>query len=102
QSSNKVRENKYYYDVQSLGSVTDGNLTKQEMWKDSTNYVDIEKTYNTTYGIVTQEKDGRDKTTDYSYETYNIYPATVTNHLSQATSYTYDYSSGKVKQVTDP
>lgn len=101
QSSTKVKENKYYYDGQSLGSVTDGNLTKQEMWKDSTNYIDIEKTYNTTYGIVTQEKDARDKATNYSYDSYNLYPATVTNPLSQATSYTYDYSSGQVKQITD-
>ncbi len=102
QSANKVRENKYYYDAQTLGSVTDGNLTKQEMWKTASTYVDIEKTYNTTYGIVTQEKDPRDKATNYSYDSYNLYPATVTNPLSQATSYTYDYSSGQVKQVTNP
>ena len=101
QSSVKVSENKYYYDGQSLGSVTDGNITKQEMWKTASTYVDIEKTYNTTYGIVTQEKDPRDKTTGYSYDSYNLYPATVTNALSQSASYTYDYSSGQVKQVTD-
>lgn len=100
--SSKVRENKYYYDGQTLGNVNDGNLTKQEMWKDSTNYVDIEKTYNTTYGIVTQEKDQRDKTTDYSYDSYYLYPTTVTNALSQATAYTYDYSLGKPKTTTDP
>jgi RHS repeat-associated protein len=102
QSSAKVAENKYYYDSQTLGNVTDGNLTKQEMWKTSSTYIDIEKTYNTTYGIVTQEKDQRDKATNYSYDTYNLYPATITNALSQATSYTYDYSSGKIKQTTDP
>ncbi len=101
QSSNKVSENNYYYDEQTQGNVTDGNLTKQEMWKTGSTYIDIEKTYNTTYGIVTQEKDPRDKATNYSYDSYNLYPATVTNALSQVTSYTYDYSSGQVQQVTN-
>ncbi len=101
QSAVKVSENKYYYDNQTLGSITDGNLTKQEMWKTGSTYIDIEKTYNTTYGIVTQEKDPRDKTTGYSYDSYNLYPATITNALSQSATYTYDYSSGQVKQITD-
>lgn len=102
QNSNKVNENKYYYDSQSLGSVTDGNMTKQEMWKTSSTYIDIEKTYNTTYGIVTQEKDPRNKTTDYTYDSYNLYPTTVENALSQETDYEYDYSLGKPKETTDP
>jgi RHS repeat-associated protein len=102
QSAVKVAENKYYYDLQALGGVTDGNLTKQEMWKTGSTYIDVEKTYNTTYGLVTSEKDPRDITTNYSYDAYNLYPVTVTNALSEATSYTYDYSSGQVKQITDP
>lgn len=102
QSSNKVRESKYYYDNQSYGDVNVGNLTKEERWKTSSTYIDFEKTYNTTYGIVTQDKDPRDKTTDYTYDSYYLYPATVTNALSQATTYTYDYSLGKPKQVTLP
>lgn len=101
QNSNKVSENKYFYDIQALGNVTDGNLTKQEIWKTSSSYVDIEKTYNTTYGVVILEKDPRDKITSYSYDIYNLYPTTVTNALSQTVNYTYDYSSGLVKQITD-
>ncbi len=101
QSSNKVKETKYYYDSLTLGNVDKGNLTKQEMWKSGTSYIDVEKTYN-SYGIVTQEKDPRDKTTDYTYDSYNLYPATVTNALDLDTDYEYDYSSGKPTQVTDP
>ncbi len=52
--------------------------------------------------MVTQETDPRGKITTYTYDSYNLYPATVNNALNQATQYTYDYSSGKVKQTTDP
>lgn len=101
QSSNKVRESKTYYDTQSLGTVTDGNITKVERWKTGSTYVNTQKAYNTTYGIPTSSTDERGKTTTYSYDSYNLYPATVTNPLSQAVSYTYDYSLGKPKQFTD-
>ncbi|MEK7113830.1 MAG: hypothetical protein AAB873_03315, partial [Patescibacteria group bacterium] len=101
QSSVKVRESRSYYDELSHGSVAEGNMTKHDSWKDTSNYVkDFERTYN-AYGLVTTEKDPRNYTTTYSYDSYNLYPASVTNPLSQATAYTYDYSSGKVKQTTD-
>ena len=102
QSSNKVRESKIYYDTLSLGSVGAGNETKVERWKTGTTYVNTQKAYNTTYGVVTSSTDERGKTTTYTLDTHYLYPATVTNALSQATSYTYDYSAGKAKQVTDP
>jgi len=101
QSANKVKEDKFYYDNLSFGIADKGNLTKKEMWKTSSTYIDIEKTYN-SYGLVTQEKDPRDKTTTYSYDSNNLYPATVTNPASHVSQYTYDYSLGKPKQTTDP
>ncbi len=100
QSAVKVKETKYYYDTLSSGEVDDGNLTKEEKWKASSTYIDTEKTYN-GYGLVTQEKDPRDKITTYSYDSYNLYPATSTNPLSQATAFWYDYSLGKPNQVKD-
>lgn len=100
QGDSKIRETKNYYDTLSLGSVTKGNLTKQELWESGTDYVDVEKTYN-SYGLVTQDKDPRDKITTYTYDTYNLYAATTTNPLSQVTARTYDYSSGKVNRLTD-
>ncbi|MFH1661892.1 MAG: FG-GAP-like repeat-containing protein [Candidatus Falkowbacteria bacterium] len=100
QNNTKVKENKYYYDSLTIGNVDKGNLTKQEIWKSGSNYIDIEKSYN-TYGLVTQEKDPRDKATNYTYDEYNLYIATSTNPLSQTTQYYYDYSLGKPKQVID-
>lgn len=100
QSSNKVKETRYYYDNLSLGNVTAGNLTKREDWKDGGNYVNIQKTYN-IYGLTTRDIDPRGKNTDYVYDSYNLYVATSTNALSQTVGSQYDYSSGKVKQVTN-
>ncbi|KKT21281.1 MAG: YD repeat protein, partial [Parcubacteria group bacterium GW2011_GWE1_43_8] len=100
QSAAKVKESRYYYDLLALGSVGKGNLTKQEAWVIGSTYIDTENTYN-SYGLVTQTLDGRNKPTSYIYDSYNLYPVTVTNALNQQTQYLYDYSLGKPKQVTD-
>lgn len=100
QSAATVKETKNYYDLQVLGSAIKGNLTKQEYWVVGTSTVDIEKTYN-SYGLVTQDRDPRDKNTNYTYDTYNLYPATTTNAISQVTGRIFDYSSGKVTKLTD-
>lgn len=102
QNGNKIKENKYYYDSLSLGNIGKGNLTKTEQWKSGTDYVNTQKTYDGTYGLVTQTQDPRAKQTDYSYDSYHLYPVTVTNPLSQETQYTYNYLNGKVKETTDP
>ena len=101
QSGSKIRESRYYYDTLSLGSIDKGNRTKDENWVSGSTYIDTEKTYN-SYGLVTQSKDARDKTTTYSYDTYNLYPATTTNPLSQIILEKYDYTLGKVSTTTDP
>ena len=101
QSGNKIKETKFYYDLLALGSVDKGNLTKQEEWVSGATYIDVEKTYN-TYGLVMQEKDPNDNTTNYTYDSFNLYPASVTNAKNQTAQYTYDYTSGKIKTVTDP
>jgi RHS repeat-associated protein len=100
QNSNKVKESKYYYDTLALGSADKGNLTKEENWKSGTNYINAQKSYN-SYGLVAQETDPRGKVTTYAYDSYNLYPVSVTNPLNQVTQYSYDYSSGKVKQTID-
>lgn len=101
QSSAKVKEVRRYYDSQSLGDVTDGNETKQEHWKVSSTYIDTEKTYN-SYGLVTVDTDPRNFTTSYSYDANYLYPASITNAESHVTAFTYDYSAGKAKTMTDP
>ncbi|MCC7160672.1 VCBS repeat-containing protein [Candidatus Nomurabacteria bacterium] len=100
QSSNKVKESKYYYDNLSFGSATKGNLTKQENWKSGSTYVNNQKSYN-TYGLVTSSTNELGKVTNYAYDSYNLYPATVTDPLSHTTQYLYDYGVGKPKQITD-
>lgn len=101
QSGTKFRETRNYYDGQSLGAVTKGNRTKQENWISGSTYASTTRTYN-SYGLVTQELDPRAGTTTYAYDTYNLYPATTTNAIDQATGYLYDYAIGKVKQTLDP
>ncbi len=100
QDSDKFSEFRYYYDNQSLGTVTDGNLTKEERWVEGSTYIDTEKTYD-SYGLVTQDKDPRDKTTDYVYDQYHLYVASTTNALDQVTDTEFDYSSGQLKRTTD-
>ena len=50
---------------------------------------------------MTSETDPRGKSSSYSYDVYNLYPATTTNPLSQTIRYIYDYSLGKSKQIID-
>jgi RHS repeat-associated protein len=102
QSSTKIQETQYFYDGMALGSIGAGNLTKQGDWKSGSTYVTTaQNTYN-GYGLMTQSLDPRNNTTTYSYDSYNLYPATTTNALNQSTGYQYDYSSGKVAQTIDP
>jgi len=96
-----ITDTKYYYDNLTYGSVNTGNLTKTERWVQGSEWIDTESTYN-SYGFVTEEKDPRDMVTSYTYDTYDMYPATSTNAEGITTAYTYDYSSGKITQKIDP
>lgn len=100
QSGTKVKESKFYYDGQSLGTVLGGNLTKQEDWVIGSTYIDTERTYD-SYGLVATSTDPRGNETAYIYDSNNLYPETVRNALLQDIDYTYDYSSGKVLTKTD-
>ena len=100
QSGIKVKESRYYYDTLALGSVNKGNLTKKEDWATSTTYINTQSSCN-SFGLKTQDLDPRGNATNYVYDSYNLFPATTTNALSQSTRYTYDYSSGKVKTIVD-
>jgi len=99
-SGNKLREKKIYYDTLSFGDLNKGNSTKEEQWKSGSSYVDVERTFN-SYGLVTEEKDPRDKTTTYVYDSFNLYPATTTNPLGHTTEKYYDYSSGQITELKD-
>jgi len=100
QAGIKTRESKMYYDGLVFGSVSIGNQTKQESWKGDAIYVNTQKTYN-FFGLSTNSTDERGIITNYTYDTYNLYPTIITDPLNHTTQFLYDYSSGKVKQVTD-
>ncbi|MDQ7814929.1 MAG: DUF2341 domain-containing protein [Patescibacteria group bacterium] len=96
-----VKDTKYYYDGLSFGAVDEGNQTKEEDWVTGSEYVDLQKTYD-SYGLVATATDSRGKVTSYTNDEYDLYPARVTDPLSHVTQYQYDYTNGKPKQVTDP
>lgn len=100
QNSSTVNDTKHYYDTLALGSLTIGNQTKIEFLKTGTTYINNQKSYNTS-GLITSITDARGNVTNYTYDTANLYPVTVTNALSQTEQYLYDYASGQVKQYTD-
>lgn len=101
QSSNKISETQHYYDNAALGTLTLGNETKTSIWKTGTTYISTQKTYNSN-GTIATSTDGRGYiTTNTAYDTYNVYPITVTDPLSHVTHYTYDYMFGVVIQTTD-
>ena len=97
----RIAESLYTYDNLTFGTTSLGNLTKQEDWIESTTYASTTSAYN-SYGLATSTKDQRSNQTVITYDSYNLYPATVTNALSQSTAYTYDYASGKTKTKIDP
>ncbi len=101
QSLNKVRQTRHYYDGLSLGSVDKGNETKTEFWIIASNYASTTKTYDGTYGLVTQSRDPKYNLTTYTLDSHNLYPATTTNALSHAIGNVYDYATGKVKFTYD-
>lgn len=100
-NSNKVKETQYFYDNLSLGSASAGNLTKEQDWKTGSTYVTAVRNIVNSYGLVTQSLDPRNNTTTYAYDTYNLYPATTTNPYGRTNGYQYDYSTGKITQVSD-
>ena len=95
-----VQRTKFYYDNLPLGLLTKGNNTKQEAFKDPTNFVTTRTVYN-AFGLPIETYDGNNKKTEYTYDTYNLYPKTVTNPLGHVTTYTYDYVSGKPSVIVD-
>jgi RHS repeat-associated protein len=101
-SSTKIEESQYYYDGLGLGNIGAGNLTTQDDWASGSMYATTTRNTYNGYGLATQTLDPRNNTTTYSYDSYNLYPATTTNALGQATGYQYDYSTGKPTQTIDP
>lgn len=86
-----------YYDQLPLGQVDKVNPTKEEFRPNS---VDIERTFN-SFGLAVTEADPRQNTTSLVYDGDNLYPATTTNPLSQASYSVYEPLNGRMKRQTD-
>lgn len=97
----RVRETRHLYDNLPLGELTLGNRTKESLWRSGSNFISTNYAYN-AYGLPTSITDPRANVTTISYDPYQLYQATTTNALSQATRYGYDYSSGKLAWTRDP
>ncbi len=101
QNGAKVNETRNYYDRLALGSVGLGNQTKIEKWLTGITFVNTQKSYDGVYGNVVSLTDENGHVTSYSYDSYHLYPATVTDALNHSVNYLYNYSLGKPKQITD-
>ncbi|MBP9694902.1 MAG: hypothetical protein KBD73_00600 [Candidatus Magasanikbacteria bacterium] len=82
-------------------TVTVGNETRTRRLLDGSTMQVTNRVYN-SYGLPTSVTDPNGNVTTYSYDSFNLYPTTITNALNQSTQYTYDYSLGKPKTVIDP
>jgi YD repeat-containing protein len=100
---NDWSKTRLYYDNLTIFGATNGvngNMTKQSVW-DGTNWIDSTYTYDTSGNVLT-ETDPKSNTTTYVYDTYDIYPALVTNAENHATNYSYNYAVGQPTTITDP
>ncbi|MBI4992655.1 MAG: VCBS repeat-containing protein [Candidatus Magasanikbacteria bacterium] len=99
-SGAKIRETISYYDNLPFGQASVGNKTKERNWISGNQYADNQKTYN-NFGLAMKSYDGNNNLTTMTYDSVNLYPATVVNPLGQTVKYQYDYAVGKPKQTID-
>ncbi len=92
----------FYYDDLIYGQVSKGNLTKEAVWVDTDNTYPYTTYTVNSYGNVESVRNPRGYTTTFSYDSYNMYPATITNALGHTTSFTYNYFNGKLRTSVDP
>ncbi len=100
QSNVKIKESKSYYDDLPFGQVGIGNVTKEENWIEGSTYAEINRTYN-SFGLPETESDPLGNITTYAYDSFDLYPITVSNALSQVTTFEYDYRLGKPQKTVD-
>ena len=97
----RVKETKYFYDNQSYGGITKGNLTAQDSWIASSTYAHAQFSYS-IQGLVASSTDPRGNVTIYTPDAFKLYPATTTDALGHQTQFYYNYTIGKPKETIDP
>jgi len=103
-AGDKVSEKWFYYDNNPWWTNTPikGELTKEEVWLDSSD-TRISSTYAyDLYGNLTSATDALGRTSQTEYESaYFIYPERIINALGHTLEYTYDPKTGQVLTTTD-
>jgi RHS repeat-associated protein len=101
ESGATLKKTRYYYDGSTYGNVSVGNLTRHSEWYDiSSIWLNTDYTYN-SYGLITSVRNPRAYSTSFTYDSYNLYPATSTNAKGYSSSTSYDYASGQISIHTD-
>lgn len=92
----------YKYDGLTVGLISNGDKTQviQEFFEE-TRQLTVQQQFNSA-GQVTKIIDPLLRETTIAYDTLSLYPATITNDLTQTTSFSYDLVFGQVTQSTDP
>ena len=95
-----ISQTRYIYDGLAFGSVETGNVTQAEMWISGSDYAASVYTYD-AYGNMLTKTDPLGNTTTIAYDSYNLYPATSVNALSQTQTLEYDVAIGKSIRVEE-
>lgn len=95
-----LKETLTSYDNQPYGQVTVGNKTNTQEWISGSDYKNTDYTYNAV-GLIETTTDSNANTTTISFDSNLLYPDTVTNALSQKSSYAYDLGTGQKTETTD-
>ena len=91
----KMAEKRHYYDGLSLGSLSNGNLTKSEDWISAMVYASSTSTYSPK-GLKLSETNPNAKTATFTYDSSDVYLATTTNPLGHKEFTSYDLKTGKL------
>ncbi|MFH1653821.1 MAG: RHS repeat-associated core domain-containing protein [Pseudomonadota bacterium] len=93
---NLISHKRYYYDNLGLGSVSIGDLTKEEDWLDTKSQFIIAGRYlYFNNGLVKERFDALSHKTSFSYDSENLYPIKVINPAGYITEYSdYNYLNG--------
>ncbi len=97
-----IGDEKYFYDSLPFNQATKGNLTRiDKLINAPSSYVREEMAYN-SYGLPIQKTNARGYSENIDYDSYNLYPARITNSKGHVVTLTCHYLSGRRASATDP
>ncbi|QQR84171.1 hypothetical protein IPJ72_03215 [Candidatus Peregrinibacteria bacterium] len=103
-SNNRIDMTRLNYDGLAYGQVSVGNNTRQEAWLHTPGQADrwiaTSTAYN-GYGLPTSQTDPLNNTVTVIYDVNNLYPARITNALSQVTTHHYSLLHGQLLSMID-